>query len=103
MTQNCDHTVGYIPNQVAKAKDWNQKLIDFIAAVEDFNVRGQRDQITHPGTVQEAKFCADCGAKIDRVAMGLLTLAEAHEFYLANLEHSEPTPAGSEEIEHGNC
>lgn len=83
MTEPCEHPVGYIPKTVVTAKHWNEKLLAFAAVIDDFNVRGQRDQISHPGFVQEAKFCALCGVKIDRVALGLLTYAEALAIHAA--------------------
>lgn len=84
MASECDHPVGYIPDSDVKAKDWNEKLMAFVAKVDDFNVRGQRDQINHPGFTAEFKFCPDCGQRIDRAALGLLTYGGAFEQHLAS-------------------
>tara|TARA_R110002124_G_scaffold128157_2_gene288511 strand:+ start:715 stop:957 length:243 start_codon:yes stop_codon:yes gene_type:complete len=64
------------------AEDWNSRLMDFMAVVDDFNVRGQRDQISHPGFVSEYKFCTLCGERLDREALGLLTYSEAFDRYM---------------------
>jgi hypothetical protein len=54
-----------------------------VAKVDDFNVRGQRDQICHPGHIAEYKFCTHCGKPIDRAALGLLTYSQAFDRHLA--------------------
>lgn len=80
MTQQvCVHLVGYIPGGEVAAEDWNDELTKFVAKVDDFNVRGQRDQINHPGFIIEFKFCPHCGHPIDRAALGLLTYGQAFE------------------------
>ncbi|MDH0609851.1 hypothetical protein N5D28_13290 [Stutzerimonas stutzeri] len=58
-------------------------MITFVAKVDDFNVRGQRDQINHPGFIVEYKFCPHCGQPIDRVALGLLSYGQAFAQYNA--------------------
>ncbi|MBX6882372.1 hypothetical protein [Pseudomonas aeruginosa] len=77
MATECDHLVGYIPGGEVKAGDWNEKMMAFVARVDDFNVRGQRDQINHPGFAVEFKFCPNCGHPIDRVDLGLMTYGDA--------------------------
>lgn len=79
----CVHPVGYVPNELVTATEWNSRLAAFVAKVDDFNERGQRDQIPHPGAVQEFHFCPDCGQPLDRVAMGLLSYTEAYEIHQA--------------------
>ncbi|MNO08244.1 hypothetical protein D3C81_2307980 [compost metagenome] len=59
-------------------------LMAFVAKVDDFNVRGQRIQINHPGFIAEFKFCPKCGLRIDRGALGLLTYGNAFEQHLAS-------------------
>ncbi|WP_338924763.1 hypothetical protein V0M98_34655 (plasmid) [Pseudomonas silesiensis] len=81
MAADCTHPVGFIPPGPVESKDWNQKLADFIAVVDDFNVRGQRDQINHPGFVTEFNFCPYCRHPIDRT--GLLTYTQAFDHYHA--------------------
>ena len=84
----CDHPVGFIPNESVNARDWNEKLLAFIAVVDDFNVRGQRDQINHPDFVREFKFCPHCGASINRE--GLMTFGDAFKVYDAAKEAKNP-------------
>jgi len=79
MVSACKHPAGYIPGGEVSFEDWNDKLAAFVAKVVDFNVRGQRDQIEHPGFIQEFKFCPHCGEPIDRVAQGFLTYGQAFE------------------------
>lgn len=90
----CNHEVGYIPPRVQSASEWNESIVSFIAKVEDFNVRGQRYQVNHPGHISEWKFCTQCGAPIDRQALGLLTYGQAYERYFA--EKSVQDIGGSE-------
>lgn len=73
----CNHPVGHIPPTDTQAADWNDRLLEFVRKVDDFNVRGQRDQINHPGYVAEFRFCPLCGGRIER--QGLLTYTEGYE------------------------
>lgn len=82
MPADCVHQVGYIPDVATVATDWNERLAAFVAKVDDFNVRGQRDQINHPGHVSEFKFCPRCGQYIDRGALKLLTYSQAYELHI---------------------
>lgn len=76
----CNHTVGYIPGtQQVTSENWNRELDRFALVIEDFNVRGQRDQICHPGFIVEGKFCGECGAALDRAGLGLRTLTQARQ------------------------
>lgn len=83
MVSECKHLVGFIPGGEVTATAWNEKLLAFVAKVDDFNVRGQRDQINHPGFVAEFKFCPNCGSPIDGAALGLLTYSQAFDQHLA--------------------
>lgn len=82
LISECNHTVGYIPKTEVNAASWNDALMAFVAKVDDFNVRGQRDQINHPGYVSEYKFCTKCGQAIDRESLKLLSYSEAFKLYL---------------------
>lgn len=62
-----------------QAANWNDRQLEFVRKVEDFNVRGQLDQINHPGYVTEFKFCPECGGRIGRQVLGLLSYTEAYE------------------------
>jgi hypothetical protein len=82
MTTDCIHPAGHIPpEEFVSVGDWNKKLLAFMAVVDDFNVRGQRDQINHPGFVTEFHFCPQCGAKIDRAGLGMMSFSEASKAY----------------------
>lgn len=82
MSDSCAHHVGYIPPEDVSVEGWNDRLIAFVAKVDDFNVRGQRVQIPHPGFISEFKFCPNCGQKIDRQALGLLSYPDAFDQFL---------------------
>lgn len=82
MGVGCDHWVGFIPGGEIGADEWNQKLVSFMAKVDDFNVRGQRCQVAHPGHVLEYRFCPNCGAPIDRSELGLLSWDAAWRAYV---------------------
>lgn len=77
MASECNHPVGYIPPSEAFSDDWNDRIVAFAAKVEDFNVRGQRMQVNHPGFLVEFNFCPNCGRSIDRSALGLMSFADA--------------------------
>lgn len=85
----CDHLVGYIPPADVKPAEWNNKLMAFIAKVVDFNERGQRVQINHPGFIIEFKFCPECGCKIDRQALGILSYSDAFDRFIDNAGRNE--------------
>lgn len=73
----CDHqVVGLIGHKQHSAATWNAALLDFCVVIQDFNIRGQRDEISHPGYVTESRFCAQCGAPVDFSALGLATYEE---------------------------
>ena len=84
MASDCNHPVGYIQCAEVSAQDWNTELAKFMAVVDDFNVRGQRDQISHPGYVAEFTYCPVCGERLDRSALGLQTFFDASVLYKAN-------------------
>ena len=78
MNAPCSHPVGYIPGDgFVAAAEWNVKLAAFAIKVVDFNNRGQREQIAHPGFIQEFRFCPVCGKQIDREALDLMTYGQA--------------------------
>lgn len=56
---------GVIGSKSILQKDWDQAVRDFEVVIEDFNVRGRKFQVNHPGFVHPAKFCMKCGRKID--------------------------------------
>lgn len=76
MSESCDHVVGFIANKPYTAAQWPEAMRAFARVVQDFNVRGQRDEIPHPGYEYTAQYCVHCGAKLD--SGSLLTFAEAY-------------------------
>lgn len=62
------HFVGGIRNEPIRAPDWEKAVSAFEALVDDFNIRGQRDEIAHPGWCTVFNFCPDCGTKLDKSA-----------------------------------
>lgn len=80
----CEHTVGYVPEEMVTASSWNSRLAAFVAEVETVKVHGQSEPVPDPGTILEFHFCPDCGVKLDRVALGLLSYEEAHEIMQTN-------------------
>lgn len=80
----CEHSVGYVPDELVTSRDWNSRLAAFAAKAENFNEDGKLAQTHHPVAVQEFNFCPDCGERLDRVALGLLTFAEAYEINQAS-------------------
>ncbi|KQW19752.1 MULTISPECIES: hypothetical protein [Pseudomonas] len=89
----CDHPVGYIPDELIKANDWNKRLIEFAKTIDEFNECGQSVQIEHPGYVSEFNYCPECGQRLDRVALGLLTFDEAFVVFTAH-KRAHPNPGG---------
>lgn len=75
----CQHLVGYIPDAQLTATDWNDGIKQFVEKVLDFNIRGQRYQINHPGFIVEFKYCPLCGQPIDSKSLGLVTYADEFE------------------------
>ena len=74
----CDggnHFVGSIATQMVRQSEWSAALEAFARIVDDFNVRGQRDEIPHPGRVSRCRFCPECGAALPEE--GVLSFAEA--------------------------
>ena len=59
-----NHLVGNIANIEVRGADWDAAVLRFEAVIEDFNVRGQRDQINHPGWCAPYSFCTACGARL---------------------------------------
>jgi hypothetical protein len=71
MTTPCKHWVGSIANQPYNASEWETALEAFVNKVHDFNVRGQREEIPHPGWVQTFKFCPECGESLENIHKSL--------------------------------
>lgn len=96
MSAACNHQVGYIPPAEVTCGDWNQKLAEFVAKVEENNTQDELDQLNHSGLIRENKACGKCGAPLDRVALGLLNYTEALAIYMADLYHpTQPVTASA--------
>lgn len=63
----CEHNnciAGEIGGQLVRLADWDAAVVAFEAVIDDFNVRGQRQQINHPGRLTEFAFCTECGRSL---------------------------------------
>lgn len=74
----CEHPVGYVPHELVTAHDWNNRLAALIADIEQTKVHSQPDPSGVASGVLEFNCCPYCGVKLDRVALGLMTYAEAY-------------------------
>lgn len=78
ISTRCSHIVGSIPQQgLVPREEWNKALMEFAAKVHDFNERGKRMEVPHPGFIDEFRYCPECGQPLDREALGLLTYPQA--------------------------
>ena len=68
---SCRHVVGDIRGENVSAEEWNAKYHAFQLLVEDFNERGIRQEIPHPGWAIPFRFCPSCGISLKFEAMGL--------------------------------
>lgn len=59
-----DHPVGEIARKLIYKADWDKAVMEFEVVVDDFNVRGQRDEIPHPGWCIKFQFCPHCGKSL---------------------------------------
>lgn len=91
----CRHQVGAVSNTVVYQDEWDAQLIELVARVFDFNTRGQRYQVSHPGFDVPFKFCPACGEAIDHRSMGLLSYTDAVEKHTRAQACSGDTRAGS--------
>lgn len=88
---HCGHIIGHIGMHDVTVSEWNKKIVEFAAVVDDFNVRGQRDQIPHPGHATLYKFCPECGKQNIPTALGLMDLGEAFiEYRRLRVEAGQP-------------
>lgn len=87
----CDHPVGFIPDELIKAENWNKRLVEFAEATDQFSKAGKTIQLDQPGRVIEFNYCPACGQLLDRVALGLLTFEEAFVVFTAH-KHASPHP-----------
>lgn len=67
MCNKSDHVAGQIGSKVVKISEWNDAVIAFGLVIHDFNIRGQRDQINHPGWCSKFKFCPQCGGDLRHI------------------------------------
>lgn len=74
MSGDCDHFVGEIAGKVISFSKWEKAISAFELKVRDFNTRGRKVQIHHPGFAYKFKFCPDCGAHLDGLAVRELSI-----------------------------
>jgi hypothetical protein len=58
-----------IGSEAVRVADWNVAVAKLELAIEDFNVRGQREQVAHPGFCRSFAFCTECGASLGHLAL----------------------------------
>ena len=58
-----------VGSKVIRVDAWDAEIKSFEAVIDDFNIRGQRDQINHPGFLTKFKFCPDCGANLSTLQL----------------------------------
>lgn len=61
--------MGDIARKQIHISEWDAAVTAFEAVIDDFNIRGQRDQIEHPGWCTKFKFCPECGASLDGLVL----------------------------------
>lgn len=54
---------------IVKVNDWDVELKAFVAKIDDFNIRGQRQQVNHPGIFERFAFCPKCGADLSALVL----------------------------------
>lgn len=67
--KSCDHMVGMIAGRMVRKSEWNVAVREFAKVVDDFNVRGQRVEVPHPGFIQPFTYCTECGGENDWVPL----------------------------------
>lgn len=72
MCSTGNHCAGLIGSALVRVNDWDAGLAAFVAKIDDFNIRGQRDQVEHPGFLTKFKFCTECGADLSGVPLAEL-------------------------------
>lgn len=87
---SCEHQVGIVPGQLVTARNWNNRLAAYIEQLRGSESYETSDQVSAAGEVQEFNFCPACGARLDRVALGLMTFAESLAInYACSMLHVE--------------
>lgn len=69
MCESNNHLVGEISRKVIRLSEWESSVIAFEAVIDDFNVRGRRVQIEHPGWCIKFKFCPECGMPLESLGL----------------------------------
>lgn len=64
-----DHIAGVIVCSLVRISNWEAELAKFEDKVNDFNIRGQREQVNHPGWMQRALFCPNCGSDLRTISI----------------------------------
>lgn len=64
MCEQGNHQVGQLGSKTIRRADWDQAVVDFGRLIDDFNVRGQREQVNHPGWCTTFDFCPECGSSL---------------------------------------
>lgn len=67
MCENQNHIVGAIAGKLIHLDAWDEAVTAFEAKIDDFNIRGQREQVNHPGFLTVCTFCPDCGSSLSEI------------------------------------
>lgn len=67
-----NHIAGIAGSRTVLVQSWEQERLRFLELIEDFNVRGQRQQVNHPGWFTRYNFCTECGADLRALTLAPL-------------------------------
>lgn len=67
-----DHVAGLAGAKAIRVNDWDAKVDAFAAKIDDFNIRGQRQQVDHPGFLTRYRYCTECGADLRGLSLKAL-------------------------------
>lgn len=56
--------MGQIGSKIVHDSEWDGTVIAFGLVIDDFNIRGQREQVNHPGWCTKFMFCPQCGSDL---------------------------------------
>lgn len=62
--QSCKHLGIQIGSASILLTEVECAAYEFYCVLADFNIRGQVDEIAHPGFLTEFKFCPSCGSPV---------------------------------------
>lgn len=81
MSNYCDHIVLVVSGKPITKSQASKAIAELAEKVADFNIRGQFQQINHPGFIEPVRFCAHCGQAVSQEINWEATLKKAIESY----------------------